>query len=154
MWTMGPKIKGARSCSCRQVLRLKYPTWVKLKRGPLGPQSSNEEANCGCAWCYTIYIQIIARSRYHVHMYIGKQAQVNFVHKDIYVQHGRGGPWPPPIYFLGASLYTIFTAISGTRCSTKQFSSHGPPRPSSPPGAHVMGESSHCPRPTGTNVLK
>ena len=82
------------------------------------------------------------------------QAQVNFVH-IIYMYNTEGVDRDLPQFIFGERHYIqIFTAISGTIGSTKQFSSHGPPRPSSPPGAHVMGESSHCPRPTGTIVLK
>ena len=54
MWTMGPKIKWCAILFLSTSLDVKIPDLGRLKRGPLGPQSSIEEASCGCAWCYII----------------------------------------------------------------------------------------------------
>ena len=56
-----------------------------------------------------------------------------------------------PQYIFGERHNLQYLQVnSGTDCSTKTFLCHGPPRASSPPGTHVMGESSLCPWPTGT----
>ena len=47
-------------------------------------------------------------------------------------------------YFWGATLYIKFLQgkLVGQAVPLKQFLAHGPSRASSPPGAHVRGESS------------
>ena len=108
---------------------VKIPDLGRLKRGPLGPQSSIGEASCGCAWCYRDNKRAIARCRYYVHLYIRMQAQVNFVHKT-FMYNMEGVDCDLPQFIFGERHYIqFFTAISGTIGSTKQFSSHGPPRP-------------------------
>ena len=61
-----------------------------------------------------------------------------------------------PQFIFGERHYILFlySRIVEQDVPLNNFLCQGPPHPSSPPGAQVMGESSHCPRPTGTIVLK
>ena len=60
-----------------------------------------------------------------------------------YNKTNRGGPCPPPIYFWGGTLYTIIYRLKvGLTVPLYIILATGPPRASSPPGAHVSGESS------------
>ena len=63
-----------------------------------------------------------------------------FVHIN---RTGRGGPCTPPFIFGEAHYIQFFTMVKvGQAVPPYVFFYYGPPRASSPPGAHVMGESS------------
>ena len=53
-----------------------------------------------------------------------------------------GGPCPPPMYFGEAHYIHYLQLKVGQAVPLYIFLAHGPPRASSPPGAHVRGESS------------
>ena len=114
---MGPKGTRHNLVLARCSQSIKNPARV-YKRGPLGPQSTSRRVSRCVLGIYT-YVDI-ASSKYYVHMYIKEKAQKIYTKTHMYnITQTWDGPCPPPIYFWGAALFTIFTwLVSGAGCPT------------------------------------
>ena len=152
---MGPKGKRTQSCSCLDLSKGKTPAGF-VKRGPLGPQSTRLEHLMVNIYKY---LQGWIAGGLQVNIYIftmWSQVLCTFVHKQteqhrlictictyIYIRTGMGCVLPH--FICGeATLFTIFYRLKWDKLSHFTILlPTGPSRASSPPGAHVRGESSH-----------
>ena len=81
-----------------------------------------------------------------------------YVHRNVPSHNAKtqtwDGPWPPPIYLGGVTLYTIFTwGNSGTGCPTGLLFSVAHPAPPLHLAHTIGGSCLNCPWPTGTHIL-
>ena len=144
----GSQEKRTRDLVLDSTSKCKIPSKGRLKGDLWVPSRRVGERICGMlveiykglpepGTMYKMYIRNNGTRKYIVHKYL--------------CTHGLGWTVTSPNIFLGSvTIYNIYRLISETGCSTKAILCHGPPRASSPPGAHIMGESSLCPWPTGT----